>query len=64
MDATTKVPSMGPTAQHANLIVHTYESLHVAYNASQALTSMILSLIHHGNHKVLDFDSQLKVLCG
>ena len=29
MDATTNVPSMGPTAQHSDLVVRNYDSLNV-----------------------------------
>ena len=62
MDATTKVPSMGPMAQHADFTVRNPESLHIALYATQALTSMINTLILHGNAVVLDFDSQLAIL--
>jgi hypothetical protein len=55
---------MGPTVQHTNLKVHNYDSLCVALCAAQALCSMIISLILHGNAAVLDFDSQLEVLRG
>ena len=53
---------MGPSAQHANFKGHNYESLCVALYAAQALCSMIISLILHGNAVVLDFDSQLAIL--
>jgi hypothetical protein len=55
---------MGPTVQHTNLKVHNYDSLCVALCAAQALCSMIISLILHGNAAVLGFDSQLEVLRG
>ena len=53
MDATTKVPPMGPSAQHI---------FSFALNAVLALTSMIIPLIPHGDVKDPVLELQIAAL--